>query len=169
MQWARLALELLLRAAPRRQLAEAGCSPHEIMSVSGHEILREVERHTKAANRARMANSAIAALQTAQKEAAELGKRDSKLANTPGVVSQNSDQTSVFKEEKIEDGGGGGIRTLETVSRLHTFQACAFSHSATPPARVRTIAVRMEIASCDMAEPSGLRAPLEFDSQHPCG
>ena len=29
--------------------------------------------------------------------------------------------------------GGGGIRTLETVTRLHTFQACAFDHSATPP------------------------------------
>ena len=31
------------------------------------------------------------------------------------------------------NGGGTGIRTLETVSRLHTFQACAFDHSATPP------------------------------------
>ena len=30
-------------------------------------------------------------------------------------------------------GGGRGIRTLETVTRLHAFQACAFSHSATPP------------------------------------
>ena len=30
-------------------------------------------------------------------------------------------------------GGAGGIRTLETVSRLHTFQACAFDHSATAP------------------------------------
>ena len=31
-------------------------------------------------------------------------------------------------------GGGSGIRTRDTVSRIHTFQACAFSHSATPPA-----------------------------------
>jgi hypothetical protein len=30
-------------------------------------------------------------------------------------------------------GGGGGIRTHDTVSRIHAFQACAFSHSATPP------------------------------------
>ncbi len=30
-------------------------------------------------------------------------------------------------------GGETGIRTLETVSRLHTFQACAFDHSATSP------------------------------------
>ena len=32
-------------------------------------------------------------------------------------------------------GGGGGIRTRDTVSRIHTFQACAFSRSATPPSR----------------------------------
>ena len=30
-------------------------------------------------------------------------------------------------------GGARGIRTLETVTRLHTFQACAFDHSATAP------------------------------------
>ena len=30
-------------------------------------------------------------------------------------------------------GGERGIRTLETVTRLHTFQACAFDHSATSP------------------------------------
>ncbi len=33
-------------------------------------------------------------------------------------------------------GGETGIRTLETVSRLHTFQACAFDHSATSPVEV---------------------------------
>src|SRR5687768_7383739 len=30
-------------------------------------------------------------------------------------------------------GGERGIRTPETVSRLHAFQACAFNHSATSP------------------------------------
>ena len=38
--------------------------------------------------------------------------------------------------ERVRKGDGGGatgIRTLETVSRLHTFQACAFDHSATAP------------------------------------
>ena len=34
---------------------------------------------------------------------------------------------------KQATGGGRGIRTLETVTRLHAFQACAFDHSATPP------------------------------------
>ena len=30
-------------------------------------------------------------------------------------------------------GGERGIRTLDTVSRIHAFQACAFNHSATSP------------------------------------
>jgi hypothetical protein len=33
----------------------------------------------------------------------------------------------------LTNGGGSGIRTRDTVSRIHTFQACAFNHSATPP------------------------------------
>jgi hypothetical protein len=35
----------------------------------------------------------------------------------------------------LQVGGGGGIRTRDTVSRIHTFQACAFDRSATPPTR----------------------------------
>ncbi len=34
---------------------------------------------------------------------------------------------------KKEDGGQRGIRTLDTVARIHAFQACAFNHSATCP------------------------------------
>ena len=30
-------------------------------------------------------------------------------------------------------GGENGIRTHERVASLHTFQACALNHSATPP------------------------------------
>jgi hypothetical protein len=33
----------------------------------------------------------------------------------------------------LVNGGEEGIRTLETVTRLHAFQACAFDHSATSP------------------------------------
>ena len=36
----------------------------------------------------------------------------------------------------MASGGSIGIRTLETVPRLHTFQACAFDHSATDPLAV---------------------------------
>ena len=32
-----------------------------------------------------------------------------------------------------ENGGQSGIRTRDTLSRIHTFQACAFNHSATCP------------------------------------
>ncbi len=41
-------------------------------------------------------------------------------------------------------GGETGIRTLETVSRLHTFQACAFDHSATSPLGVSYANFRTE-------------------------
>jgi len=89
-----------LRKACCRRLAEAGCSPHEIMSVSGHETLKEVERYTKAANRAQLANSAIAALKSAQEEVAGPGKQASGLANTPEIVSQSSIQVTVSKQQK---------------------------------------------------------------------
>lgn len=96
-----------LRKACCRRLAEAGCSPHEIMSVSGHVTLKEVERYTRAANRAHLADSAIAALRTAQKEGVNLGKRDSKLANMLGTVSQSSIEVPVFTQKKTGDGGVG--------------------------------------------------------------
>ena len=39
-------------------------------------------------------------------------------------------------------GGERGIRTLDTCYRIHTFQACAFNHSATSPQNeVRTILI----------------------------
>src|SRR5690348_4024584 len=43
--------------------------------------------------------------------------------------------THVSGSDKRQLGGGSGIRTHDTVSRIHAFQACAFSHSATPPAQ----------------------------------
>ena len=41
-------------------------------------------------------------------------------------------------------GGERGIRTPDTVPRIHTFQACAFNHSATSP---RSSPTRIECAS----------------------
>jgi integrase len=49
-----------LRKAACRRLAEAGCSANEIAAISGHATLREVERYTRAADQARMAESAMA-------------------------------------------------------------------------------------------------------------
>ena len=44
-------------------------------------------------------------------------------------------------ESERHPGGGSGIRTHDTVSRIHAFQASAFSHSATPPAQGRSGAI----------------------------
>lgn len=47
-------------------------------------------------------------------------------------------KTKKNKQNSEKNGGGSGIRTRDTVSRIHTFQACAFNHSATPPAEARS-------------------------------
>jgi integrase len=49
-----------LRKASLRRLAEAGCTAHEIMSISGHKTLREVTRYTEAADRRQLARDAMA-------------------------------------------------------------------------------------------------------------
>jgi integrase len=48
-----------LRKAAARRLAEAGCTAHEIASITGHASLSEVERYTRAADRKRMAREAM--------------------------------------------------------------------------------------------------------------
>ena len=35
--------------------------------------------------------------------------------------------------DRLTSGGESGIRTRDTVPRIHTFQACAFNHSAISP------------------------------------
>src|SRR5450631_2255442 len=48
-----------LRKGGARRLAEAGATPHEIMAITGHKTLSEVERYTKAVDRNRLAETAI--------------------------------------------------------------------------------------------------------------
>jgi len=48
-----------LRKAAARRLAEAGCTAHMIMSVTGHRSLKEVERYTRAAGQKDLATSAM--------------------------------------------------------------------------------------------------------------
>jgi hypothetical protein len=49
-----------------------------------------------------------------------------------------SRETSMLENQfPNESGGGSGIRTHDTVSRIHAFQASALSHSAIPPQRER--------------------------------
>jgi hypothetical protein len=63
-----------LRKVAARDLAEAGCSAHEIMSVTGHKSLTEVERYTRAASQRRMSGTAILKLERNGKRTSS-GKR----------------------------------------------------------------------------------------------
>jgi integrase len=47
-----------LRKVSARRLAESGCTTHEIMSITGHKTLSEIERYTRDAERARLAQTA---------------------------------------------------------------------------------------------------------------
>ena len=47
-----------LRKAAARRLAEAGCTAHEIASITGHRSLAEVERYTRAAEQRRLNDAA---------------------------------------------------------------------------------------------------------------
>jgi integrase len=68
-----------LRKACARRLAEAGCSAHEIASITGHASLAEVTRYTKAADQKRLAAAAMAKGRT---EIVKLGGRfDKKRKN----------------------------------------------------------------------------------------
>ena len=58
-----------LRKASCRRMAEAGCSAHEIASVSGHMSLKELQRYCDAADQARMAQRAAERVKAARGEA----------------------------------------------------------------------------------------------------
>lgn len=51
-----------LRKALATRLAESGATPHEIMAITGHQSLDEVERYTRAARRSHLADSAMTKL-----------------------------------------------------------------------------------------------------------
>lgn len=48
-----------LRKAAARRLAEAGVRPHEIMAITGHTTLNEVDRYTREASRRGLADDAM--------------------------------------------------------------------------------------------------------------
>ncbi len=55
-----------VRKAAARRLAEAGCSAHEIKSITGHTTLKEVQRYTEAVEREALAERAILKVQKAK-------------------------------------------------------------------------------------------------------
>lgn len=67
-----------IRKATATALAENAATPHEIMSITGHRTLEEVERYTKAARMRRMADAAMAKMtpQAAQDLSHRRSKRD---------------------------------------------------------------------------------------------
>lgn len=65
-----------LRKACARRLAEAGATPHMIAAVTGHATLGEVERYTRAADRAGLADQGFEMM-------ADSMNREQKLTNHP--------------------------------------------------------------------------------------
>jgi integrase len=53
-----------LRKAAARRLAEAGCTTHEIASITGHRSLKEVSRYTAAVDQIRLAKQAMDKVET---------------------------------------------------------------------------------------------------------
>src|SRR5271166_1107377 len=61
-----------------------------------------------------------------------------------GLVAMVGERSDGERESSVRDGRAGGetgIRTLDTLSSIHAFQACAFSHSAISPLRTRWSAI----------------------------
>jgi integrase len=48
-----------LRKAAARRLVEAGCTIHEVMAITGHRTLSEVQRYTREVEQERMADAAV--------------------------------------------------------------------------------------------------------------
>ncbi len=89
-----------LRKACARRLAEAGATPHEIAAVTGHATLAEVERYTRAAERAGMADSGFAKLGGRMNREQSLANRPTRFAKSKGRPLQI--------REKNERGRPGG-------------------------------------------------------------
>jgi integrase len=61
-----------LRKCAATRLAEAGCSLHEVMAMTGHRSMSEVARYTKAADQARLARRALRTqIEAGEQKAAE--------------------------------------------------------------------------------------------------
>lgn len=71
-----------LRKACATRLAEHGATAHEIMAVTGHASLREVERYTKGAKQFPLAESAFARLRTGTDGEQQVSNPDEKLDNS---------------------------------------------------------------------------------------
>jgi len=83
-----------LRKAACRRLAEAGCSTHEIMSITGHTNVKEIETYTKAVEQKILAASAMTKMR---------GMFDAEMTN---------------HLEKLVNPGANPLKSLEKLKRL---------------------------------------------------
>lgn len=68
-----------LRKATAARLAERGATPHEIMAITGHQTIEEVQRYTAAARRAGLADKAMARLKKAKAPPKTVGPERQKV------------------------------------------------------------------------------------------
>jgi hypothetical protein len=65
----------------------------------------------------------------------------------------------------VRNGGEGGIRTPDTVTRMPHFECGAFNHSATspwPPRRIRRLCIQRKTAKQGRSEPPRSTLPAEI-------
>lgn len=70
-----------LKKGGMRRLAEVGNTAHELMAISGHKTLSQVQHYTMEADRKRLATSGMAKRQTENKQVATLGARSGNPAS----------------------------------------------------------------------------------------
>lgn len=75
-----------LRHAICGNLAEVGCTPHQIQAITGHKNLQEIETYTKAVNQRRLAEIAMASLANRPSGLANPTSNDLKLLENLSVV-----------------------------------------------------------------------------------
>jgi integrase len=75
-----------LRKAALTQLADAGCTAHEIAAISGHKTLTEIERYTKRADQVRLARAVMERIanESVKPESSGLSKSLKQITNRAG-------------------------------------------------------------------------------------
>ena len=103
-----------LRKAVGRRLAEAGCSPHEIMATLGHRDIKSSGPYTEAYDRERSASAALKMAGRRRATSRSCGGRE-RTATEPATSGVNISPPRIPKKpEKPNDlwgdGGPGGDR-----------------------------------------------------------
>ena len=76
-----------LKKGGMRRLAEAGNTAHELMAISGHKTLSEVQRYTSAADKRRLAESGMAKMPRTKSD--DSYTNNDTLLHKPGKIARN--------------------------------------------------------------------------------